>query len=46
MMDSTGYTVYDLTGNMETTTPTPESESRIRRAKAILQSTYNDFFNL
>ena len=46
LMDSTGYTVYDLTGNMETTTPTPESESRIKRAKAILQSTYNDFFNL
>lgn len=46
LMDSTGYTVYDLTGNMETTTPTPESESRIKRAKAILQSTYNDFLNL
>ena len=46
LMDSTGYTVYDLTGNMETTTPTPESESRIKRAKAILQSTYEDFFNL
>ena len=46
LMDSTGYSVYDLTGCKETTAPTPESAERIKRAKAILQSTYNDFFNL
>ena len=46
LMDSTGYSVYDLTGRNETTVPTPKSENRIKRAKAILQSTYNDFFNL
>ena len=46
LMDSTGYSVYDLTGKMETTTPTEGNEKRIKRAKAILQSTYNDFFNL
>ncbi len=46
LMDSTGYSVYDLTGEKETTIPTEGNESRIRKAKAILQSTYNDFFNL
>ena len=46
LMDSTGYSVYDLTGCKETTKPTESSENRIRKAKAILQSTYNDFFNL
>ena len=46
LMDSTGYSVYDLTGCKETTAPTPESAERIKRAKAILQSTYNDFSNL
>lgn len=46
LMDSTGYSVYDLTGCKETTAPTPESAERIKIAKAILQSTYNDFFNL
>lgn len=46
LMDSTGYSVYDLNGNIETTVSTPGSENRIKRAKAILQTTYNDFFNL
>ena len=46
LMDSTGYSVFDLTGCKETTEVTPGSEERIRKAKAILQSTYNDFFNL
>lgn len=46
LMDPTGHSVYDLTGNMETTVPTAGGENRIKRAKAILQSTYNDFFNL
>ena len=46
LMDSTGYSVYDLTGCKETTAPDTGSDSRIRRAKAILQSTYDDFFNL
>ena len=46
LMDSTGYSVYDLTGCKETTKPTESSENRIRKAKAILQSTYNDFFDL
>ncbi len=46
LMDSTGYSVYDLTGCMETTAPGTGSDNRIRRAKAILQSTYDDFFNL
>ena len=46
LMDSTGYSVYDLTGNKETTAADTGSESRIRRAKAILQSTYDDLFNL
>jgi hypothetical protein len=45
-MDSTGYSVYDLTGCKETTAADTGSDSRIRRAKAILQSTYDDFFNL
>ena len=45
-MDSTGYSVYDLTGSKETTAPTEGSIERTKRAKAILQSTYNDFFNL
>ena len=46
LMDSTGFSVYDLTGCMEATVPAPGNEIRIKRAKAILQSTYNDFFNL
>jgi phosphoglycerol transferase MdoB-like AlkP superfamily enzyme len=46
LMDSTGYSVYDLTGCKETTAADTGSDSRIRRAKAILQSTYDDFFNL
>lgn len=46
LIDSTGYSVYDLTGNMEMTAPTTGNENRIRRAKAILQNTYIDFFNL
>ena len=46
LMDSTGYSVYDLTGCKEMTAPTAGSEERIKRAKAILQSTYNDFFDL
>ena len=46
LIDSTGYSVYDLNGNIETTVSTPGSENRIKRAKAILQTTYNDFFNL
>ena len=46
LMDSTGYSVYDLTGSKETTAPTEGSIERAKRAKAILQSTYNDFFNL
>ena len=46
LIDSTGHSVYDLNGNREMTTPTMGNENRIKKAKAILQSTYNDFFNM
>ena len=45
-MDSTGYSVYDLDGKMELTPPTEDSESRIGKAKAILQTSYKDYTNL
>lgn len=46
LMDSAGYSVYDLDGKREMTEPTVGSENRIGRAKAILQSTYMDYTGL
>lgn len=46
LIDSTGYSVYDLDGKREMTAPTESSKERIGTAKAILQSTYNHYFNL
>ena len=46
LIDSTGYSVYDLDGKREMTEVTEGGEDRVKRAKAILQSTYNDFFNM
>jgi phosphoglycerol transferase MdoB-like AlkP superfamily enzyme len=46
LIDSTGYSVYDLDGKREMTAPTEGSEERIGTAKAILQSTYNHYFSL
>ena len=46
LIDSTGYSVYDLDGKREMTEPTEGSEERIEKAKAILQSTYKDYTNL
>ena len=46
LIDPTGYSVYDLDGKREMTAPTEGSEERIGTAKAILQSTYNHYFNL
>lgn len=46
LIDSTGHSMYDLNGKIETTEPTDESKNRINRAKAILQTTYNDYFNM
>ncbi len=45
-IDSTGHSVYDLDGEREMTMPTVGNKNRIKKAKAILQSTYNDFFNM
>jgi phosphoglycerol transferase MdoB-like AlkP superfamily enzyme len=44
LMDSTGYTVYDLDShNILHEQPQDSANTRLNKAKAILQSTYNDF---
>jgi hypothetical protein len=46
-IDSTGFSVIDLNSHKEFfSEPEACSEERCRKAKAILQSTYNDFINL
>ena len=46
-IDSTGFSVIDLNSHREFfSEPETGSEERYRKAKAILQSTYNDFINL
>ena len=46
MIDTTGFTVYDL-DSREIIHDTDEAgyKERVRRAQAILQTTYLDFYN-
>lgn len=46
IIDSTGFTVYDLDSRKTIhNEPAKGGEERLRRAKAILQTTYTDFHN-
>lgn len=46
LMDSTGFSVYDLNSGKEIMQqPSEGGGERIKRAKAILQTTYGDFYN-
>ena len=46
LIDSTGFSVYDLNAGKEIMQqPSEGGTERIRRARAILQTTYEDFYN-
>jgi phosphoglycerol transferase MdoB-like AlkP superfamily enzyme len=43
-IDSTGFSMFDLNaGTLQKEEPADSSQSRLKRAKAILQSTYDDY---